>query len=112
MRKDSIGEFEELVLMAVAALDGNAYGFTVRRLLAEEAGRKSSLGAVHATLYRLEDKRFLTSKLDGASKQRGGRRKRLFHLTGAGAEILRSARASRERMWSLIPLPLKTGLAE
>jgi DNA-binding PadR family transcriptional regulator len=98
--------------MAVAALDGNAYGFTVRELLAKEAGRKASLGAVHATLYRLQDKRFLASNLDGATEKRGGRRKRLFRLTGAGAEVLHAARASRERMWSLVPPALKPGIAQ
>lgn len=112
MSATSIGEFEELVLTAVAALDGDAYGFSVRELLRREAGRKVSLGAVHAALYRLEDKRLLSSRLDGATSKRGGRRKRLFRLTGAGLETLHAARAARERVWSLVPPSLKPGLAE
>ncbi len=55
MRREQIGEFEELVLMAVAALSGQAYGLSVRTLLADEAGRDASLGAIHATLYRLQE---------------------------------------------------------
>lgn len=111
MRTTSIGEFEELVLMAVAALDGDAYGYSVRELLRTEARRKASLGAVHATLYRLEEKRLLESGLGGATGKRGGRRKRLFRLTGAGAEVLHAARTSRARMWELMPAALKTKLA-
>lgn len=103
MKRVGIGEFEELVLLAVAGLDGGAYGLNVRTLLKDEAHRTVSLGAVHATLYRLEGKGYLKSELAGATEQRGGRRKRLFQLTGSGVAALDAARQSRERLRALIP---------
>ena len=108
MRKSHIGEFEELVLLAVAALDGKGYGLTVRDLVFDQTGRMVSLGAVHATLYRLQDKGFLDSGMSGATEKRGGRRKRMFSLTNAGIETIRSARTAREQIWNLIPKRLRT----
>lgn len=103
MKRAGIGEFEELVLLAVAALDGNGYGLTVRDLLKEEAGRSVSLGATHAALYRLEGKGYLQSDLSGATSQRGGRRKRLFSITGSGRAVLQAAEDSRSRLKALLP---------
>ncbi len=111
MGRNGIGEFEELVLLAVAALDGSGYGLTVRNLLKEEAGRSVSLGATHATLYRLEDKGYLRSDLTGASSERGGRRKRMFNITGSGVAVLRATRESRQRLRSLISGNLRPELA-
>ncbi|MBO6573915.1 MAG: helix-turn-helix transcriptional regulator [Rhodothermales bacterium] len=101
MARSGLGEFEELVLLAVAALGDQAYGLGVRDMLHTEAGRSVSLGAVHAALYRLEDKGLLGSELGGATEQRGGRRKRLFRVTGSGARALESARVARERLRTL-----------
>lgn len=103
MKGVNIGEFEELVLLSVCILDGEAYGVTVKKALAEHADRYPTLGAVHATLYRLQDKGYLTSHMAGATEKRGGRRKRLFTVTSAGLEVLREARSVREKMWTLIP---------
>ena len=103
MKGRNLGEFEELVLLAVCILEGDAYGVSVRREVKTRAGRTVTLGAVHATLYRLQDKGYLRSELGGATTQRGGRRKRLFFVTNAGLEALREARSWRERMWALIP---------
>ena len=68
-----LGEFEELVLLAVCILDGDAYGITVKKEVEKHSRRKTLLGAVHITLYRLEDKGFLKSELGGASEKRGDR---------------------------------------
>lgn len=111
MGRNGIGEFEELVLLAVAALTEGGYGLSVRNLLKEQAQRTVSLGAVHATLYRLEDKGYLRSDLTGASAERGGRRKRMFTITGSGVAVLQAARESRESLRSLIPAGLKPELA-
>lgn len=111
MRRNHIGEFEELVLMTVAVLDGRAYGLAVRELLFEQTGRKVSLGAIHATLYRLQDKDLLSSGLEGATERRGGRRKRMFTLTNAGLATIQTARVARERIWNLIPQRLRPGTA-
>ena len=102
-RGNHIGEFEELVLMAVAVLNEEAYGLGVREFLMEHTGRKTALGAIHATLYRLQDKGLLDSDLEGATVQRGGRRKRIFTVTGAGKQAVRDARQTRERIWELVP---------
>ena len=110
MKGQYIGEFEELVLLAVCILDGEAYGVAVRKELETQAGRFVTLGAIHATLYRLQDKGLLTSSLGGATEKRGGRRRRLFEVTSAGLETLRAGRQVREKMWRLMPPKLNPGL--
>ena len=102
-RGDRIGEFEELVLMAVAILGEEAYGLGVRDFLAGQTGRKSALGAIHATLYRLQDKGLLDSGMEGAKEERGGRRKRVFEGTSAGKAAVQEARQARERIWDMVP---------
>lgn len=106
---EQLGNLEELVLLTVCSLGDDAYGVSVHQHLASVSGRSLSLGAVHTTLYRLEEKGFLDSSMGGASPQRGGRRKRLFQATGAGLEALRAARAVRDRLWEGIP-SLESGL--
>jgi len=100
---EQLGNLEELVLLAVCSLGEDAYGVSVHRLLEEQAGRRSTLGAIHTTLYRLQDKGFLESAMGGATNQRGGRRKRLFRATGAGIEALRASRDVRTSFWDQIP---------
>ncbi|MEI9921963.1 MAG: helix-turn-helix transcriptional regulator [Bacteroidota bacterium] len=103
MTPTSIGEFEELVLLAVCILDGNAYGITVKNEVEKHTNRTILLGAVHITLYRLQDKGLLQSELGNASEKRGDRRKRLFKITEKGMVLLRSAQEVRQKMWGLIP---------
>jgi PadR family transcriptional regulator PadR len=103
----NLGEFEELVLLAVCILDGNAYGITVKNEVEKHTGRTILLGAVHITLYRLQDKGLLESELGNASEKRGDRRKRLFKVTDKGMTLLRAAQEVRRKMWGLIP-PLNT----
>ena len=100
---EQLGTLEELIVLAVCALGDNAYGFSVHQMIVEEAGRPITLGAVHTTLYRLQDKGLLNSSMGGATSERGGRSKRLFTATGAGRESVRNARVTRERFWKLIP---------
>lgn len=110
MKEKGLGEFEELVLLAVCILaDREAYGVTVKEEVEKHAGRSILLGAVHITLYRLQDKGLLDSDLGGGEPgKRGGRRKRLFKVTDAGLEQLRYAQSVRQKMWQLIP-QLKPG---
>ncbi|HMB94396.1 MAG TPA: PadR family transcriptional regulator [Rhodothermales bacterium] len=103
MKGNHLGEFEELVLLTVCILHGEAYGFSVKKEITQQTGRRPTLGAVHATLYRLQDKGLLDSTLGGANSQRGGRRKRLFTITSAGLAMLEEARTIREQMWALVP---------
>jgi DNA-binding PadR family transcriptional regulator len=91
---DFLGEFEQLILLAVARLGKGAYGVSIRHELEERADRPASLGAVYVTLDRLEAKRFVASQKGEATPERGGRRKRVFRVTREGqAALLRTHRA-------------------
>jgi DNA-binding PadR family transcriptional regulator len=101
--KEYLGEFEELVLTIVGILQDEAYGNAIVNEINERVGRKVNLSAVHVTLYRLEDKKYLTSIMGGVTKVRGGRRKRIFTITNTGLAMLRSMKDTRTNLWKLIP---------
>ncbi|WP_337043933.1 PadR family transcriptional regulator [Emticicia sp. 17c] len=103
MGRPYLGEFEELVLLAVAMLDGTAYGVTIATELKKRTDRIISLSGVHIALYRLEEKGFVKSELGGATNERGGRRKRFFSITGLGKRTLDEMREVRNELWSAIP---------
>lgn len=103
MKKTILGELEELVLLVVAASDEDVYGVPVMEELQRQTGRDFTISAVHTTLYRLEEKGFLSSSVGGATTERGGRRKRLFTLTAAGGEVLLEIQQTRTRIWQSIP---------
>jgi len=86
---ETLGEFEHLVLLAVARLGDDAYGMRVRREISERTGRDAAIGAVYATLERLAGKGLVASSVSEPTPERGGRAKRSFQLTGAGLEALR-----------------------
>ena len=102
MKGERLGEFEEVVLLAAYSLAEDAYGVTIQQQLDASIGRGSTIGAVYAALDRLERKRYLSSRVGGATHQRGGRRKRFFKITKAGVTALEAMRADREEMWSLV----------
>ena len=109
MKNKGLGEFEELVLLAVCILEKEAYGISVKREVEKHSGRSILLGAVHITLYRLQDKGWLRSEMGGNTDERGGRRKRFFTITDAGMRQLQMAQDVRQKMWQLIP-QLRLGL--
>ncbi|WP_420148718.1 PadR family transcriptional regulator [Spirosoma sp.] len=102
MRRSDLGEFEEVVLLAVAALSPKAYSVAIAEELESETGNSVSTGAVHAALQRLEQKGYLTSSLGEATAERGGRRKRLFTVTPLGGRVLSEVQAIRNRLWERI----------
>ncbi|HYG01393.1 MAG TPA: PadR family transcriptional regulator [Chryseosolibacter sp.] len=104
MKREFLGEFEELVLTIVATLSSNAYGQTVMNAIIDLTGRDVTISAVHTTLYRLEDKGLLHSEMSGNTNKKGGRSKRIFKATVAGLATLRNMKAVRESMWKLIPM--------
>ena len=106
MKGTHLGEFEELVLLAVGIMDGNAYGISVMDKIQEHTGRKPSVSTIHSTLNRLENKGFIESYKGGASPTRGGRSKRLYRMNTAGQAALEKVRAQREKLWSLLPKTL------
>ncbi|HNR74146.1 MAG TPA: PadR family transcriptional regulator [Cyclobacteriaceae bacterium] len=103
MSKEYLGEFEELVLTMAGILQEEAYGNAIVTEIKERVGREVNLSAVHVTLYRLEDKGFVKSRMGGATHERGGRRKRIFTVTNAGLAMLRTMKEARMDLWKLIP---------
>lgn len=103
MAKEFLGEFEELVLTMVAALQKDAYGAAIAEEIETRLKREVNLSAVHVTLYRLEDKGFIKSKLGGATNERGGRRKRIFTVTNSGLAMLKAMKEARMDLWKLVP---------
>ena len=94
--RDYLGEFEHLVVLALLRLDENAYGVTVRQEIELRAEREVSIGAVYATLDRLETKGYVKSRHGEPTPERGGRSKRFFRVTAAGvAAVNRTHRALR-----------------
>lgn len=103
MRRTYLGEFEEVVLLVVAILDGEGYGVTVSQAIEEHTGRIVAFGSVHNTLIRLEEKGFVRSELGGATTERGGRRKRLFRVTALGSRAIQEIQQLRQELWQLLP---------
>ncbi|MBL7876312.1 MAG: PadR family transcriptional regulator [Cyclobacteriaceae bacterium] len=103
MAKEFLGEFEELVLTLVAALQEDAYGAAIADEIETRMKRSVNLSAVHVTLYRLEDKGYLKSGLGGGTAERGGRRKRIYTITNAGLAVLKAMKESRLNLWKLVP---------
>ncbi|MEL6676863.1 MAG: helix-turn-helix transcriptional regulator [Bacteroidota bacterium] len=100
MKRIHLGEFEELVLLVVAVLKGEAYGINVMQELGSQANRKVNISAVHAALRRLEQKGFVQSDWSEATQSRGGRRKRLFTATASGMTALSEVQQTRQKLWS------------
>jgi PadR family transcriptional regulator PadR len=86
-----LGEFEQLVLMAIVRLDDEAYGATIRREIEARTARRLSISAVYTTLDRLQHKGFVRSWIGEPTGERGGRRRKYFALEPAGARALRAA---------------------
>jgi PadR family transcriptional regulator PadR len=103
MAKEFLGEFEELVLTLVAALQDDAYGAAIAEEIENRLKRDVTLSAVHVTLYRLEDKGYIKSKMGGAVRERGGRRKRIYSVTSAGMAMLKVMKEARIDLWKMIP---------
>jgi DNA-binding PadR family transcriptional regulator len=104
-----LGEFEQLVLLAVARLAEDAYGMSIRREIEEQSGRHVAIGAVYGTLDRLHDKGWVRSRKGDTSPERDGRARKFFALTPAGIDVLHKARALQDRMWSGLELQREEG---
>jgi PadR family transcriptional regulator, regulatory protein PadR len=94
-----LGEFEQLVLLAILRLKESAYAVTIRQEIEERTGRAISRGAIYITLDRLEKKGYLVSRLADATAERGGRSKRYYEVTPVGAAALRQSWSSLRKMW-------------
>ena len=103
-RGEHLGEFEQMVLLAVARLGQEGYGVTVRQEIEGRTGREVAVGAVYATLDRLEGKGMLASFEGEPTGERGGRARRHFRLLPEGARALRASRRMLDAMWDGVEL--------
>ena len=101
-----LGEFEELVLLTIAMLGEEAYGVAIQKDIEERCDRTISIGALHSTITRLEEKGFLKSWVGGATKERGGRSKRYYEITQAGKKAVAEAKSLRDELWDLSKIKL------
>jgi len=97
-KSSSLGDFEQLVMLALIRIGDGAYGMIVRREIEDRTGREISLGAIYATLDRLETKDFVRSTLGRAGAARRGRAKRFFTVEADGLAALRRALAALDSM--------------
>jgi len=102
---DTLGEFEQVVLLAILRLKDNAYGFTIGAEIAARTGRKPSPGALYATLDRLESKGFVASRVGDPTPVRGGRAKRFFDVTGSGVDAVARAQRAYQSLLDGLVLP-------
>lgn len=93
-----LGEFEQIVLLAILRLDDDAYGVTIRAEIASRIDRTPSPGALYTTLDRLEEKGFVVSRFGDPTPQRGGRAKRYFRVTKAGIGAVKRAQNAYRRL--------------
>lgn len=103
MRKSQLGEFEELVLLTIAALHEDAYGVAVKTEMENRLNRGISIGALQTAFKRLEDKGFISSYLGEPTQRRGGKRKRYYQISQMGVRTLQEIRDIRSQLWSAIP---------
>jgi PadR family transcriptional regulator, regulatory protein PadR len=94
----NLGEFEQLILLAILRLRDDAYGVSIRAELADRAGRTIAPGAMYTALERLETKGLIVSRMSDPTPQRGGRAKRHVTVTAAGMEALTRAVRAYERL--------------
>jgi DNA-binding PadR family transcriptional regulator len=103
MNNHSIGEFEELVLLVVAANHNEAYGVLILQQLEEKLNKKVNISAIHVALKRMENKGFVESKFGGITKERGGRRKKYYVITAFGKKVLDHQYSLRTSIYQQIP---------
>jgi len=103
MKKTKLGEFEELVLLTVAALQQDAYGVEIKRELEDRLKEKLSVGSIQSALKRMEEKGFLTSRFGEATQKRGGKRKRIYSATPYAHRVLAEMKEIRAGLWDAIP---------
>ena len=103
MKQIQLGEFEEVVLLTVGILTGNAYSVTIKDEIEERLKREVSIGSLQITLRRLETKGFLKSKLGESTDKRRGRPKLYFEITAYGKKAIEYTKASRDDLWKSLP---------
>lgn len=103
MSRQNLGEFEELVMLTIGVLGEKAYGLAVKQEMETRLKRSVGMGALHTSLYRLEEKGYLKSRLGEPTNVRGGKPKRFFQVTAKGQRTLKEVMDSRQKLWQDIP---------
>lgn len=104
-RGEYLGEFEQMVLLAVARLADGAYGMAILDEIHARTGADTAVASVYAALDRLERRGFVTSSIGDPTPERGGRAKRFFVLEPAGACALTRSRSAIDALWDGLELP-------
>jgi PadR family transcriptional regulator PadR len=103
MKETRLGDFEEVLLLMVGILGEEAYSFKIAEEFESQTKRAVSIGAVHSTLTRLEEKGFLKSEMGKSTAERGGRRKRIYIITAYGRKVLKESRDFKVSLWQQYP---------
>ncbi|MEM7108205.1 MAG: helix-turn-helix transcriptional regulator [Bacteroidota bacterium] len=103
MKKNRLGEFQELILMTVIVLQEEAYGVEIQRDLEARLNERLSVGAIQTALKRMEEKGFLTSEWGESTQKRGGKRKRIYQATPYAHRVLREMKDIRAQLWKAMP---------
>lgn len=103
MKKYQLGEFEELVMIAIAILNNNAYSVAIKDEIESRMARTVSMGALHTALRRMEDKGYLRSFAGESNEDRAGRPKCYFEITAMGKKAMQYTKATRDELWRAIP---------
>jgi PadR family transcriptional regulator PadR len=103
MKKYQLGEFEEIVILAIAILNNEAYSVAIKDEIESRLSRSVSMGALHTALNRLEDKGYLRSFAGEGTEERAGRPKRYFEITAMGKKAMIHAKETRDELWRAIP---------
>lgn len=98
-----MGEFEELILLIVAIMNGKAYGIGIIEELEKRTDRSATIGAVQTVLKRMEDKGWVISEFGETTRERGGKRKRYYTITAIGKKIAEENREKRNSLWDAVP---------
>ncbi len=103
MGKYQLGEFEEIVMLTVGVLYGDAYGVSIKKDIETRLARKVSVGALQSALKRLEQKGYLSSREGESTSERGGRPKRYFVITAVGKNVMEQTKEMRNQLYDAIP---------
>lgn len=104
-RPQNLGDFEQLVLLAILRLKSNAYAVSIRSEISNRTGREATRGALYTTLERLEDKALVKSRMGDPTPERGGRAKRYYTVTASGIEAVDRAQRAYRQMLEGLEIP-------
>jgi len=108
-RREHLGEFEQIVLLAVLRLGDDAYGVSIRREIEKRTGRSLTVGALYRTFDRLEEKGCVTSWFSDPTPERGGRSRRYFKVAAPGVRALRESHDALAAMWDGLEARVRHG---